>query len=485
MKSTKYYLMIILGFMALISCERDSVKRTQAEQLARDAYSFGYPLVLMDTVHQHALALSKTSGKQAKVPMYQFYHTNKVREVRFRDMASLDNDMIYSTAWLDLGEDPVVLTVPASANRYFVGGFLQGWSDIFAVVGTRVTGGKKQRFLISGPQWKGKTPSGMKNLRSGTDLVWLPIRIDTAGGAGLASAKNFQQALRLTPLSQWGKNRRVVRMVDIESGLDLGQHPRDQVFAMNAEQFYTKLCALMIDNPPMPMDSAFMEKLRALGIFPTKQFNFASLLKESQRALTESVKGAKNFILSRQGSFSPRGRLVNGWTMAMDSSDFGTDYHRRAYEAYRGLGALPPQDAVFPVAYEDNKGQQLMGENSYKITFQKGNLPPVNGFWSINMYHLPDVTLIQNMQRRYSLGKYNRMRYNPDGSLSLLIQPTSPGKEMESNWLPSGRGNYQLTLKLYWPKKEVLEGRWSPPAVERIEQPRMTKTLEHLMVLGR
>jgi len=473
MKTTISYLMIILSLL-LLSCERQSAKRTQMEQLARDAYAFGFPLVLMDTTSKYTAALSRSSEKQTKVPMYQFYHTRKVRENKLHDVASLDSDMIYSTAWLNLANDPVVLTIPASGQRFYVGGLLQGWSDVFGVVGTRATGNKKQRFLLSGPQWKGETPNGMKPLRSSTNLVWVPIRIYAAGGVEAASARSFQEGLRLTPLSQWGKNRGTARMEDIDPNVNLRKDSRDQVFSMSADEYYTRLCALMVDNPPAPMDSGFTDKIRSLGIVPTKNFKFGDLPMEAQKALSESVKGAKNYILAHQGSFSPKGRLVNGWTTPVNNPGFGTDYYGRAYQAYVGLGVLPPQDAVFPIAYEDHMGQQLMGENSYKITFEQGKLPPVNGFWSITMFQLPDVSLVDNVIRRYSLGQYNRMKYNQDGSLTIYVQPNSPGKDKESNWLPSGKGNYQLTMKMYWPKKEVLEGRWTPPVIERVQQQRMT-----------
>lgn len=483
MKSMKSYFVISLGLFALIgtsisftACERKSRQRTQMEQLSREAYSYGYPLVLMDETSRYTAAYSRTSDKQTKVPMYQFYHTRKVHDEKYHDIASLDNDMVYSTAWLDLGRDPVVLTVPASGKKFFVGGLLQGWSEIFGVVGSRVTGNQKQRFLLSGPQYQGEPPKGMKALRSATNLVWVPIRIYAGGGQETASARAFQDGLHLTPLSSWGKTTKTPPpMINIDRTLDLKKTPRDQVFAMSAEDYYTRLCALMVDNPPAPMDSAFLEKLRTLGIMPTKNFKFADLPEEARRALNESVKGAKNFILAHQGSFSPSGRLVNGWTVPLNSSNFGTDYHRRAYEAYLGLGVLPPQDAMFPVAYEDNMGQQLMGENSYKITFAKDKMPPVNGFWSITMYQLPDINFVENVGRRYSLGQYSRMKTGPDGSLTIYVQPKSPGKNLESNWLPSGKGNYQLTLKMYWPKKEVVEGRWNPPVVERVQQQRMTQ----------
>lgn len=457
----------------VVSCNREARRQAQLEQLAREAYSFGYPLVLMDTAEKYVVTSSRTSPKQSKQPMYQFYHTRKVADPRFKDLASLDNDMVYSHAWLNLANDPVVLSIPAAGTKYYVGGFIEGWTDIFGVVGNRVSGSDKQTYLISGPQWRGNTPKGMKALRSHTNLVWLPIRIYANGGKDLQSVRAFQDGLKVTPLSQWGKAARVSTAFDVDTTLDLKQQPRDLVFNMNAEQFYRTLCALMVDNPPADADEPMMDRLRNLDIVPTKNFKFSELPAATQQALNSSITNAKSYILNHKGSFSPKGRLVNGWTIPLDRTSFGIDYDRRAYEAYMGLGILPPQDAVFPVVYEDNMGQQLMGENSYKLTFAKNQLPPVNGFWSLTMYQLPDMAFGGNRYRRATIGQYSALKTNPDGSVTIYMQPNSPGKDKESNWLPSKPGNYQLTLKLYWPKQEVLEAQWLPPAVERVQQSRM------------
>ncbi|WP_413289160.1 DUF1254 domain-containing protein [Bdellovibrio sp. HCB337] len=460
--------------LGLSSCNRQARQQAQLDQLARDAFSFGYPLVLMDTAGKYVAATSRSSPQQSKLPMYQFYHTRKTGDARFKDLASLDNDMIYSYAWLNLANDPVVLSIPAIAShKYYVGGFIQGWTEIFGVVGTRVNGNEKQTYLISGPQWRGSTPKGMKPLRSSTNLVWLPIRLYANAGKDVQALRNFQDGLRVTPLSQWGKSARAATTVNVDTTLDLKQQPRDLVFNMNAETYYRTLCALMVDNPPSEIDTPLMERLSKLNIIPTKNFKFSDLPAETQAALNTSIRNARSYILTHRGSFTPRGRLVNGWTVSVERTEFGVDYERRAYEAYMGLGFLPPQDAIFPVAYEDNMGQQLMGENSYKVTFKKDQLPPVNAFWSLTMYQLPDIAFAGNRYRRYTIGQYSSLKTNPDGSITIYMQPTSPGKDKESNWLPSKPGNYQLTLKMYWPKQEVLEARWLPPAVERVQQSRM------------
>jgi len=477
---TTFLFVFVSGLIfGLTSCDRKARQKVELEQMAREAFSFGYPLVLMDTSAKYVAAVNYPNAKvtegSKKIPMYQFYHIRKVGDPRFKDVLAYDNDMLYSTAWLNLAQDPVVLTVPETSNRYFVGGLVEGWSNIFGVVGSRTTGHQMQRFFITGPQWQGATPKNMKPLRSQTNLVWLPFRIYANSGKDLRGVAAFQDGLKLTPLSQWAKNKTPQGFIKVDSKFNTKLSPRESIFNMSAEEYYRTLCALMIDNPPGDNDTPFMERIRKLGIVPTRNFRFYDLPPETQQALSASLKNARSFMLSQQRAFSPTGRLVNGWTVAVDRTIFGLDYYRRAYEAYMGLGNLPPQDLVAAVVYEDNMGQQLMGENSFKLTFAKGQLPPVNAFWSLTMYQLPEMAFAGNRFRRYSVNSNSPLKTNADGSVSIYLQPKSPGSNQESNWLPSVPGNYQLTLRMYWPKGEVLEGRWSPPVIERVGRERMAK----------
>lgn len=461
--------------LSLTSCNRQARHQRQLEQMARDAFYFGYPLVLMDRNVKFAAAVFQSQSKQKKVPMYQFIHVRNPKESRFKEILTLEDDMSYSMAWVNLSKDPVVLSVPGAGNKYYVGGLVGAWSEIFGTMGSRATGNKAQRFLIAGPQWRGPTPAGMTAIQAPTNLIWLPVQSYFRNEKERGESLTFQKGLKLTPLSLWTKNKQSSESLPTDPQLDLKKSPRDAVFEMSAEEYYRILCALMVDNPPSPMDEPMVSRMRNLGLVPTKSFKFVDLPSESQEALQASLKNAKSFLLSQRNAFTPTGRLVNGWTIPIEEGRAGVDYHRRAYEAYMHQISLPPQDAVFAVAYEDKMGQQLMGENSYKLTFPKGQLPPVNALWSLTMYQLPDVAFSGRRYQQRVINSKSRLKANADGSISIYLQPKSPGKNRESNWLPSKAGNYHVSLHLYWPKVDVLEGRWSPPVIERIEQERMAK----------
>ena len=145
---------------------------------------------------------------------------------------------------------------------------------------------------------------------------------------------------------------------------------------------------------------------------------------------------------------------------------YGTNYLFRAIVAQVGLGANLPEDAIYPRATKDGDGQPLMGTNRYVIRFPKGQLPPVGAFWSITLYDSRQF-FVQNPINRYAIGDRDRLKFGDDGSLSLYVQQQSPGADKESNWLPARNGDFNLFMRLYSPKKEILDGTWKLPAIQR------------------
>ena len=114
------------------------------------------------------------------------------------------------------------------------------------------------------------------------------------------------------------------------------------------------------------------------------------------------------------------------------------------------------------------RGSKLNGANNYVLRFTKDQIPPVDAFWSLTMYD-KDSYLVDNPIDRYALGDRSNMKLGDDGSLTIYIQSESPGQEKESNWLPSPKGEvFKVALRLYVPKKQVADGAWKPPAVQRV-----------------
>lgn len=158
------------------------------------------------------------------------------------------------------------------------------------------------------------------------------------------------------------------------------------------------------------------------------------------------------------------------WSMMTDTMGaWGNYYLKRATIAMTGLGANQPEDAFYPQSVTDADGNPLMGGVSYIFHFNKSEFPPVDAFSSITMYD-KDGFHIANPLNRFSIGDRDSLTYNDDGSLNIYIQPYNPGKEKESNWLPSSKsGALNITMRLYAPKAEVLDGRWNPPPIMKVK----------------
>ena len=154
------------------------------------------------------------------------------------------------------------------------------------------------------------------------------------------------------------------------------------------------------------------------------------------------------------------------------SRDFLQDnYMYRMLGCVLGIGGNAGEEAIYPGFYVDGAGQPLVGVNNYTMHFTPDQLPPVNAFWSMTMYEMPSKLLSENAIDRYLLNSTTIDEYvrEEDGGFTLYFQHQSPGKALQSNWLPSPEGPFSVILRLYWPKDEALNGSWDMPKMHRVE----------------
>ena len=217
----------------------------------------------------------------------------------------------------------------------------------------------------------------------------------------------------------------------------------------------------MVDNPLNPPDPGLVTKLASIGIGPGKKPSVEANTAIKAALQTGITEGQKMI----DAEVANVGTNVNGWRYAIPTGDYGTDYLFRAAVTQLGLGANIAQEALYPVMFTDSEGKPLTGTNNYTIHFNPGQTPPVKAFWSVTMYN-SKYLFVDNPINRYSIGTYTEgLKNNTDGSLDIYIQHTSPGKDRESNWLPSDKNSFHLILRMYLPAEEVLNGTWTPPPV--------------------
>jgi hypothetical protein len=449
---------------AVESAAAAKLAEAEAAKLGVDAYVYGYPLVTMELTRRVVTNVAEPKGAHA--PMGQFANLREYPNASFKDVTAPNADTLYSSAFLDLGKEPYVLSLPDEASRYYLMPMLSGWTEVFQVPGKRTTGTNAQTYAITGPAWKGTLPAGVRQLKSPTNLVWILGRTYCTGTPEDYKAVHaIQDQYKLVPLSAYGKPYSAPAG-SVDPAVDMKTPVRDQVERLSAADYFKLMAQLLKSNPPAKADAPMVANLRRLGIVPGQDFDLAKAAPEVQRGLDGAPKAAVEKIMAH---FKAAGKDMNGWVFTTRTGLYGTDYLQRALVTAIGLGANRPQDAVYPTSEKDAAGQAYDGANKYVMRFAKGQWPPVNGFWSVTMYNA-EYFFVDNPLNRYTLSSRNALKLNPDGSVDLYIQKESPGPDKESNWLPAPAGKFVLMMRLYWPKDRdpsILDGSWKLPPVKR------------------
>jgi hypothetical protein len=442
--------------------QQPTITAEEAYAIVKDAYVYAHPLVLQDITIRQVANVPEPTDIVGQGPFNQFSHAKAFPPVDFKTVVRANVDTLYSIANLDLGPEPLVLSVPA-ADRYFMLPMLSLWTDVFTVPGTRTTGKNRAvDFLVVGPKWQGEVPRGLELIHSPTRYVGMIGRTQTNGVADYPNVYKIQAGYKLTPLSAWGKGDYVPPKGKVDPAIDMKTPPPVTVEKMDAATFFGRFAELLKDNPPQPCDYPMIHRLERVGLKVGQGFDLKSTPANIQQAFERGTADGKKRVAELGKKEAGEGRT--GWIYTTRSGAYGVDYDYRAAVAYFGLGMNLPQDAVYPSLSTDSEGKALDGSNKYVLRFEKEKLPPVDAFWSVTAYDT-DGYFIPNALKRFALGDRDNLVTNADGSLDLYIQADSPGKEKEANWLPVGKAPFTLLMRLYSPRAEVLDGTWTPPPV--------------------
>lgn len=441
----------------------------EAVEIATDAYVYGYSLLTTDVTR---IQMSNIPAvEELRAPLNQFANVKRYPPADYRGVSAPNADTLYSVAWLDLAE-PQVFSHPDMGKRYFLFPMVDLWMTIFASPGSRTTGQKAGDFLVTGPGWKGDVPKGMQHIQSATRYVVILGRTYADGtDADYAAANALQAQYKITPLAAWGKPYTPkAPPVDANPGISMTDKPQAVILAMGTEGYFNWLSKRMCEAAPAyPADGPLLARMAKIGIAPCKPFELAKLDPAVQAALKDLPDAALKKIGENQKSL---GVEENGWLMTKGLGQYGTDYMKRAVVAAFGWPANLQDDAVYPYTTVDATGATLTGANAYTLTFPKGQLPPVNAFWSITMYEIDQGWwFVPNPLNKFTVSPRNDLKSNPDGSVTLYFQTESPGKDKENNWLPAPKGEFIPMLRMYWPKEtppSVLDGSWVPPRIQKV-----------------
>jgi hypothetical protein len=432
--------------------------------LATDAYIYGYPLVTMEMTRRVISNVAAPVGLRA--PMGTISKSREYPNASFRDVTAPNADTLYTQAFVDVGKEPWVLSIPDMSGRYALFPMLDGWTTVFQVPGKRTTGTAAQTYAITGPGWKGTLPAGVKEYKSPTNIVWMLGRIYCTGTPeDYAEVHKLQDEFKLVPLSSYGRPF-TPPVGTVDPSIDMKTPVRDQVNRMDAVAYFTLLCKLMKDNPVAAADAPQLARFASIGIVPGQDFDATKFKADFVKRVPEV--GFDRIML--QFKINKEVKDENGWAYITKTGIYGTDYLMRALITAIGLGANRPQDAVYPTSMKDAEGRKYNGENKYVMHFPEGQLPPAQGFWSLTMYD-SNYFFVNNPLNRYSISARQNLKANPDGSTDLYIQKDTPGADKEANWLPAPSGDFILMLRLYWPDESdpsIIDGSWKIPPVKKV-----------------
>jgi hypothetical protein len=390
-----------------------------------------------------------------RAPVNRFVHARVLPEATARRPARPRAGALRSSAWLDLGATPVVLSVPETHGRFYALSLVDLWTNVFATVGVRTTGTGGGSYVITGPAYGGTSLPGAFPIRAPTRMVRVMGSTQVDGDGGYTGAHALQDTYELTPLVAGAP-------VDgILARPPACTPPIVQVEQMDASTFFSELAAQMRVNPPRLEDGAIVDRMAWVGLLLEGELGSRRLGSDVQRAIAEgAARGLERVMAAAE---SPPGDAVANWRIRFRLGQYGTDYLSRAAAACAGLESGPADDELPALTQTDVHGRRLSGRDRYVLTFPPGSLPPVHGFWTLMTYDARQA-LVDNPVERYSIGDWNGLVLEPDGALAIRIQHADPGGRVP-NWLPSPPGAFNLLLHLCWPQPEVLDRVWTPPAV--------------------
>jgi hypothetical protein len=435
----------------------------EARAIAKEAYIYGFPVV-DDYRIQHAYFVD-TSNPEYKGPWNQIVNIPRVYTPADTAIQTPNSDTPYSFVGMDLRAEPIVLTVPPiEKDRYFSIQLIDAYTFNFDYMGSRTTGNDGGSFLIAGPGWKGETPKGVKKvMRSETEFVFAVYRTQLFSPDDLDNVKKIQAGYKAEPLSAFlGQPApAAVAAVDFIKPLTPDEERKSLEF-FNILNFVLQFC------PTVPSETELMARFAKIGIGAGKTFDASTLSPEIKTAIEQGMADAWAELGKLEKEKIDTGEVTSG-------DLFGTreylknNYLYRMAGAVLGIGGNSKQEAMYPVYAIDAAGQKLDGANRYTVHFAPGQLPPVNAFWSMTMYELPQSLLVANPINRYLINSpmLPQLVKDADGGLTLYVQNESPGKDKEPNWLPAPKGPFMTVLRLYWPKEAALDGSWKAPPMTK------------------
>lgn len=431
------------------------------EDIATLAYIWGIPLVIMEANANYSTNPNAPPGLGVG-PWNTMIPSRELVNASFRIPGLAPNaDTMYDIIWFNLTSEAHVLKVPPISDRYYTLQFVDAYGSTSAYIGSRTTGSDGGTYIVTGPDWNGQVPENLTQIKSPTNLAWVQGRILVRGPTDVLNVHAIQDKITLQPLSGYQGKATSVSQPPPKTAIPLQPDPAS--IPKSGIKVYDEISQGMVGNPPNPPDPQLSAKFATIGIGPGKV---------PSKEATDTIKAALQTGITEgqelmNAKWANIGQVMNGWNVNMKLGNYGKDYLLRAAATFFGCCANIAQEALYVTAHTDLEGKPLSGANNYVIHFNPVQIPPVKAFWSVTLYNNQSL-FVDNPINRYNIGDNTAgLMKSTDGSLDIYIQHENPGKDKESNWLPSPVESFYLILRMYVPGEQILNGTWPYPSVQR------------------
>ncbi|KAB2808528.1 DUF1254 domain-containing protein [Pimelobacter simplex] len=437
-------------------------------RLGLEAYEYGLPLVTTDATMASQSSVDVSNGRGFG-PVNRFNPIRRFITPDDRSVVAPNLDTLYSIAWLDLRREPLVIHVPKVRDRYFVIPLMTPYTENFANLGS-VEKTPPGDYAVVGPDDADvRLPRHVRRIVSPYDRVWIIQRIyaDNASLKDQNRVNRIQDAITAVPLSKYPRRHWTP---------PTPRHPDttvDPVVLPTGLDFYDRLGDLLAQFPPPAADRPLLDDLASIGVGAGRHPSANRRLDADTRAGMEAaIAAGQAKVLRDAQTLYGQGFVRHNGYLVTPTGRYGTDYRLRAVVTQVGLGALRPEQAIYPLALLDRTGQPLTGARKYVVHVPAGGLPPVSstGFWSLTLYD-NDGFVVPNAIDRYALNDRTDLQRNADGSLDLYVQATRPTDPAQArNWLPAPAGGFRLIWRIYGTQQPAIAGildgtGWRAPAV--------------------
>ena len=464
LKKTGLLLLVasLIGFFALdfnpaalVSSQQTKNDALLEEQLAYhigvQAYLYGYPLVDMyKQMHNETHRVS--TEQQVIAPVNRLHRFPEiVGPHNAGNLRAPNNDTLYYSGWFDISVEPLIIHTPDTAGRYYTIAVTNQYAEV-THIGRRTTGTAEGYFALVPPHWQGELPTGVTAIPTESQQGWLLGRMLVDGPEDFDAAMALVQDVWLASLSEFEPGQRPAMPMEVQA---------EAIDPLADLKFFAIMNRALKTLPARADEVALLAQFDAIGIGPNADFSVADLSVSARKGLERAIVAGLAIVEAARARTIPD---YNGWMISHNIGRYGHDYMHRAAVVKGGYGNLP-EESLYPAVIFDSVGRLLEGDRVYTLHFEAGQLPPVNGFWSLAAYRLSDAMLEENELQRYSIGDRTRgLKYNEDGSLTLWLQharPEDPGK----NWLPVPEGVFMAVMRLYEPAEAALSNEYLLPRI--------------------